>query len=293
MMLYLQNATGGLAAGAIYGLLALSLVIVYRSTGVVNFAAGEIGTFTTFISWELLEPDHLPFWVALLITAGIAAVIGVAVYALVIRQARRMPEFVTVMLTFGLYEIFNGLSNSLWSPSPRAFPAPWSGTPFQLGDVIISRQNVGNFVVALIVMGILAATFRFTKIGLGLRATTDNVYAARVVGITPGRMYVLGWALASVVGAIAGMLVANLLLLSPGMMGNVLVFSLVAVILGGLESPIGAIIGSLLVGVVTGVLAGVPGVGPNLSTPVMLLLVIAVLLVRPQGLLGQVKARKL
>jgi branched-chain amino acid transport system permease protein len=293
MMLYLQNATGGLAVGAIYGLIALSLVIVYRATGVVNFAAGEMATFTTFISWELLNPLHLPFALALLITAAIAAVIGVVVYTIVIRPAHRMPEFVTVMLTFGLYEVFNGLSNSLWAPSPRTFPAPWQGAPFHLGDVVVTRQNLGNFVVALIAMAILAAAFRFTKVGLGLRATADNAFAARVVGITPGRMYVLGWALASVVGAIAGMLVANVLLLSPGMMGNVLVFSLVAVILGGLESPVGAIIGGLLIGVVTGVLSGVPDVGPNLATPVMLLLVIAVLLARPQGLLGQVKARKL
>jgi branched-chain amino acid transport system permease protein len=292
-MLYLQNATSGLAAGVTYGLVALALVIVFRATGVVNFAAGEMATFTTFIAWEIITPAGLPFFVTMAIVAVIAAGIGVVVYLLVIHPARRRPEFVTVMITFGLYELFNGLSNSLWDPSPRTFPAPISGAPLHIGQITITRANLGNAAVAIVAMLLLAALFRFTKVGLGLRATADNPAAARVVGITPARMYALGWAMASVAGAIAGMLFANVLLLSPTMMGNVLVFSLVSVIVGGLESPVGAIIGGLVIGVAAGVLAGVHGIGPNLATPVMLGLVIVVLLLRPQGLFGRVVARKL
>jgi branched-chain amino acid transport system permease protein len=292
-MLYLQNATSGLAAGVTYGLVALALVIVFRATGVVNFAAGEMATFTTFIAWEIITPAGLPFFVTMAIVAVIAAGIGVVVYLLVIHPARRRPEFVTVMITFGLYELFNGLSNSLWDPSPRTFPAPISGAPLHVGQITITRANLGNAAVAIVAMLLLAALFRFTKVGLGLRATADNPAAARVVGITPARMYALGWAMASVAGAIAGMLFANVLLLSPTMMGNVLVFSLVSVIVGGLESPVGAIVGGLVIGVAAGVLAGVHGIGPNLATPVMLGLVIVVLLLRPQGLFGRVVARKL
>jgi branched-chain amino acid transport system permease protein len=293
MMLYLQNATSGLAAGVTYGLVALALVIVFRATGVVNFAAGEMATFTTFIAWELIVPAGLPFFVTMVIVAAIAALLGVVVYLLVIHPARRRPEFVTVMITFGLYELFNGLSNSLWDPSPRTFPAPVSGPPLHIGSVIVTRANLGDAAVAIVAMLLLAGLFRFTRVGLGLRATADNPVAARIVGITPARMYALGWAMASVAGAIAGMLFANVLLLSPTMMGNVLVFSLVSVIVGGLESPVGAIVGGLVIGVVAGVLAGVHGVGPNLATPVMLGLVIVVLLLRPQGLFGRVVARKL
>jgi branched-chain amino acid transport system permease protein len=292
-MLYLQNATSGLAAGVTYGLVALALVIVFRATGVVNFAAGEMATFTTFIAWEIIAPAGLPFFVTMAIVAVIAAGLGVIVYVLVIHPARRRAEFVTVMITFGLYELFNGLSNSLWDPSPRTFPAPISGAPLHIGQVTITRANLGNAAVAIVAMLLLAGLFRFTKVGLGLRATADNPAAARVVGITPARMYALGWAMASVAGAIAGMLFANVLLLSPTMMGNVLVFSLVSVIVGGLESPIGAIVGGLVIGVAAGVLAGVHGIGPNLATPVMLGLVIVVLLLRPQGLFGRVVARKL
>jgi branched-chain amino acid transport system permease protein len=285
-MLYLQNATSGLAAGVTYGLVALALVIVFRATGVVNFAAGEMATFTTFIAWELVARAHIAFFLAMAIVAVIAAALGLIVYVLVIHPARRRPEFVTVMITFGLYELFNGLSNTVWDPSPRSFPAPVSGPPLHLGDVILTRQNLGNAAVAVVAMLLLAGLFRFTRIGLGLRAT-------RIVGITPARMYALGWAMASVAGAIAGMLFANVLLLSPTMMGNVLVFALVSVIVGGLESPVGAIVGGLAIGALAGILAGVHGIGPNLATPVMLGLVIVVLLLRPQGLFGQVLARKL
>jgi branched-chain amino acid transport system permease protein len=292
-VLILQNATSGLAAGVTYGLVALALVIVFRATGVLNFAAGEMATFTTFIAWELIAQAHVPFFVSMAIVALIAAGIGVVVYVLVIHPARNRPEFVTVMITFGLFEVFNGLSNSLWSPAPRTFPAPISGPPLQLGDITLTRQNLGNAAVAIVAMLLLAGLFRFTKIGLGLRATADNPAAAQVVGISPARIYALGWAMASVAGAIAGMLFANVLLLSPSMMGNVLVFALVSVIVGGLESPIGAIVGGVLVGVLAGVLAGVRGIGPDLATPVMLLVVIAVLLLRPQGLFGHVRARKL
>jgi branched-chain amino acid transport system permease protein len=292
-MLFLQNATSGLAAGVTYGLVALALVIVYRATGVVNFAAGEMGTFTTFIAWELVAQAHVPFFVTMLIVAVIAALIGLVVYVLVIHPARRRPEFVTVMITFGLYELFNGLSNTIWNPSARSFPAPVNGPPLHIGQIIVTRQNLGNAAVAVVAMLLLAALFRFTRIGLGLRATADNPAAARVVGITPARMYAFGWALASVAGAIAGMLFANVLLLSPSLLGNVLVFALVSVIVGGLESPVGAIIGGLVIGALAGVLAGVHGIGPNLATPVMLGLVIVVLLLRPQGLFGEVLARKL
>ena len=271
-MLYLQNATSGLAAGVTYGLVALALVIVFRATGVVNFAAGEMATFTTFIAWELIAPAGLPFFVTMAIVAVIAALLGLVVYVLVIHPARRRPEFVTVMITFGLYELFNGLSNSLWNPSPRTFPAPVSGAAAAHRRRSSSPgQNLGNAAVAVVAMLLLAGAVPVHPgRASGLRATADNPAAARVVGITPARMYALGWAMASVAGAIAGMLFANVLLLSPTMMGNVLVFSLVSVIVGGLESPVGAIVGGLVIGVVAGVLAGVHGIGPNLATPVML-----------------------
>jgi branched-chain amino acid transport system permease protein len=292
-MLVIQNVVSGLASGAIYALLGLALVIVYRSTGVVNFAAGEMATFTTFIAWEFVEQMHVAFVVTLLIVVVIAALMGAAVYLAVMQPARRRPEFVTVMLTFGLFEIFNGFSNSFWDPAPRSFPAPVNGKPVRFGSIFITQQSIANVVIALLVMAVLLLVFRYTRLGLGFRATTDNALAARIVGIQPAHMFAAGWAMASAAGGIAGMLLANLLLLSPTMMGNVLVFSLVAVIVGGLESPAGAVVGGLAIGALTGGLAGVKGIGPDLATPAMLVVVVAVLLVRPSGLFGQVKARKL
>jgi branched-chain amino acid transport system permease protein len=220
-------------------------------------------------------------------------VIGVITYQTVVRPARRRSEFVTVMLTFGLFELFNGLSNSLWSPTPRLYPAPWTGVPFTIGKIFIERQSVADAAISLVVMLALAAWLRFTRAGLGIRATTDNAYAAQVVGMNVTRVYATGWAAASAIGAVAGMLLANTLLLSPDEMANVFVFSLVALIIGGLESPVGAVVGGLVVGVVDGVLSGTQAIGPNLATPVMLAVMIVLLLVRPQGLFGQLKVRKL
>lgn len=293
-VLLLQDAISGLGTGAAYALVALALVIVFRTTSIVNFAQGEMATFTTFISWDLLTYAGLPFYASLVLTAIIAALIGTVTYRLILHPVvTRQSEFAAVMLTFGLFELFNGLSNSLWSPTPREYPAPMSGAPVSLGRIFIERQSIADAGIALVVMLALGAWFRYTRGGLGMRATTDNIYAARAVGINVVRVYAAGWAVAGAIGAVSGMLLANVLLLSPNEMGNVIVFALVALIIGGVESPVGAVVGGIAVGVVDALLAGTPAVGPNLATPVMLGLMVAVLLVRPQGLFGSRKVRKL
>jgi branched-chain amino acid transport system permease protein len=292
-MLVIQNVVSGLGAGAIYGLVALALVIVFRSTGVVNFAAGEIATFTTFIAWSLMNQAGYPFWMTMIVVAAISAVVGVLTYLAVMHPALDKPEFVSVMLTFGLFELFNGLSNTFWDPSPRSFPAPISGPPVVIGGIFVTQESIANFVIAILMMTVLVLIFRYTRLGLGFRATTDNRFAAEVVGIRPWQMYAAGWAMACAAGGVAGMLLANMLLLSASMMGNVLVFALVAVIIGGLESPTGAVVGGLLIGVLSSLLSSVSFIGTGLATPLMLVVVVAVLLVRPSGLFGQIKARAL
>lgn len=292
-LLLLQDAVSGLGTGAAYALVALAMLIVVRSTSVVNFAQGEMATFTTFISWDLLTYAHLGFYLSLVLTCLIAAIVGVLTYRFVLHPARHRSEFVVVMLTFGLFEVFNGLSNTLWSPTPREYPAPWNGTPFSIGKIFVERQSIADAGISIAVMFVLAGWLRFTKSGLGIRATTDNVFAARAMGMNVARIYATGWASASAIGAVSGMLLASVLLLSPNEMGNVFVFALVALIIGGLDSPIGAVSGGLLVGVVDGVLSGTQSIGPNLATPVMLVVMIAFLLARPQGLFGQRKVRKL
>jgi branched-chain amino acid transport system permease protein len=289
-MLLLQDVVSAFGAGAVYALVALSLVIVFRATGVINFAAGEIATFTTFVAWELLADIGLGFWLTLAIVMVFSAFVGVLVYVFIMHPALDKPEFVIVMLTFGLFELFNGLSNTFWDPSPRSFPAPVEGPPIVIGSIFITQESIVDVAIALLVMVLLMAVFRFTKLGLGFRATTDNRFAAEVVGIRPWQMYAAGWAMATAMGGVAGMMLANMLALSASMMGNVLVFALVAVIIGGLESPLGAVVGGLLIAVVAGVFSSLSFIGTDLATPLMLVIVIIVLLVRPSGLFGQRKA---
>ena len=238
---YLQNATSGLAAGVTYGLVALALVIVFRATGVVNFAAGEMATFTTFIAWELIAPAGLPFFVDAWRSSRSSPP------ALGVRRVRAGdppgPPASRVRHRDDHLRAVRAVQRPVeLALEPVAAHLPGPGQRAAAARRRRSRspaQNLGNAAVAVVAMLLLAGLFRFTKVGLGLRATADNPAAARVVGITPARMYALGWAMASVAGAIAGMLFANVLLLSPTMMGNVLVFSLVSVIVGGLESPVG------------------------------------------------------
>jgi branched-chain amino acid transport system permease protein len=246
-----------------------------------------MATFATFIAWSLLNTVGLPYWVTFFLTMAIAGAIGLITYIAVIRPVERAPEFTSVMMTFGLFLIYNGLSASLWTADPKPFPTPLNGSPVHFLGAVVSRPYVSIFLVAVVLMVVLAALFRRTKVGLAMRAAAQNPAAARLVGVETTAMYALGWILASMVGAIAGMLVANVLLLSSSLMLNVLIFAFLAAIVGGLTSPTGAVVGGLLVGVLDTSAGQVSWIGSQLKTPVMLVLIIVVLLLRPQGLFGK------
>ena len=287
MHLQLQDVVGGFAVGAIYGLVALALVLIYRSTGILNFAQGELATFTTFISWSIIVGLGVPYWLGFIATLAIAAVIGLVVYVLTILPVQHASEFTVVMITFGLFEVFNGMSSSIWNQNTRSFPTPFSGSPIHLFGAFISQANLGIFIVSVAVMLALVVLFRFSKLGRGLRAAAQNPTAARLVGVKVNAMYAVGWMLASMVGAIAGMLIASVLFLNSSMMLNVLIFAFLAGILGGLNSPLGAVVGGLAVGIVDNIAGTISVIGSALETPVVLVLIVIVLLVRPTGLFGK------
>lgn len=282
----MQQLINGLAVGAIYGLVALALVLIFRATSILNFAQGEMATFTTFLAWTLIARLGVPFWPAFVITLAIAAALGLVTYLVVIRPVERAPEFTVVMVTFGLFYIFNGLSQSLWSAAPKAFPTPFNGGPIHVLGAVVSRPYVGIFAITIVMTAALVALLRGTKLGLGMRATAQNPAAARLVGIHTTRMYAFGWMLAAMVGAVAGMLIANVLSLYSSLMLDILIFAVLGMIMGGMTSPVGAMIGGLLVGVIAS-FAGSYAIGYQLSTPFMVGVILLVLLVRPQGLLGK------
>ena len=289
---FAEQLTSGIREGAIYASLALALVIIYRSTRVINFAQGEMATFTTFVAWSLMN-HGLSFWAAFPIVLAIAFTGGVAVERVLIRPVENAPVVTVVILTLGLALVLNGLTFLIWGGGNRQFNGPFSTRTIDVGGVPISVQDIGIVVVSLALVALLALFFRFTKLGLALRASALNPESSRLVGIRVGWMLALGWGLAAVLGAVAGMMIAPIVFLDPNMMQTILLYAFAAAVLGGLDSPVGAVVGGLLLGVTITLLGRYVGfVGSALKLPTALLLILLVLLVRPAGLFGRVAVRR-
>jgi branched-chain amino acid transport system permease protein len=289
---FLQQVVSGLASGAIFASLALALVLIYRATDVVNFAQGEMATFSTYIAWSLM--DHgLSYWPAFVLTLGLSFLGGAAIERTLIRPVEHRPEIAIVIVTIGLLIALNGLTGWIWGAEVKAFDSPFPNESWEVGDVVISQQDVGTLCIVLLTVAALWAFFRFTTLGLVMRAVANDKSASRLVGVRVGLMLALGWGLAAVLGAIAGMMAAPVLFLDPTMMLIVLIYAFAAAVLGGIDSPIGAVVGGLTLGVIINLLSAyVDFVGSELRLPTALLVLLAVLLVRPQGLFGHVAVRR-
>ncbi len=290
---FFQQVVAGLGDGAIYGSLALALVLIHRATGVINFAQGEMAMFTTYIAWTLIENHGWSYWPAFAATLLFALLLGIGVQRVVIHPVSNASVLTVVIMTIGLVLTFNGLASLIWSAEIRAFPSPFPNETWQIGDVSISQESVGTFVVVLVLVAMLWAFFQFTKIGLALRASALNPEASRLVGVRVGWMLAIGWGLAAMLGAVAGMLTAPSAFLEPTMMQAILIYAFAAAVLGGIDSPVGAIAGGLLLGVGLNLIGSyVDFVGADLRLPVALLVILVVLLVRPAGLFGKPVARR-
>jgi branched-chain amino acid transport system permease protein len=289
---FIQQFATGLSTGSLYAIIALALVLIYRSTGIVNFAQGEMAMFMTFMAWSLYN-WHSQFWLAFLITIVIAAAFGGLLELIALRPVETGPVLNPIIVTIGFVLILDSLALRIWQGQPKPFPTPsaiwhfnlFKGSPVHLGPAAISRTNVGVFVIAVLIMFLIYLFFNRTRLGLAMRATAQNRVAGSLVGIRTGRMLALGWALSSAVGAVAGMLLAPTLFLSPSMMAGALLFAFAAAVLGGLDSPVGAIVGGLTMGVVQN-MAGTY-VGSNIDITIAFLVIIVILLIRPRGLFGR------
>jgi len=286
---FFQQVVAGLGSWAIYAALALALVLIHRATGVINFAQGEMAMFTTYIAWTLIVNHGWSYWPAFAATLGFAFVLGVGIQRVVIAPVSNASVLTIVIMTIGLVLTFNGLASLIWSAEIRAFPSPFPNETWQIGDVSISQQDVGTFGIVLVLVALLWAFFQFTKIGLALRASALNPEASRLVGVRVGWMLAIGWGLAAMLGAVAGMLTAPTVFLDPNMMQAILIYAFAAAVLGGIDSPLGAVAGGLLLGVGLNLISSyVDFVGADLRLPVALLIILVVLLVRPAGLFGKV-----
>jgi branched-chain amino acid transport system permease protein len=292
---FAQQVVSGLSSGAIYASVALAIVLIYRSTGVVNFAQGEMATFTTFIAWTLVD-QGLGYWAAFALTLAIAFVGGVALERIVIRPVENAPAVTVVILTIGLFILLGGLMNWIWEAEVRSFPPsrPFPTRTIDVGGVAIAIQDIGIIGVTLALVAALWLLFEHTKLGLALRASALDPATSRLVGVRVGWMLAFGWGLAAVLGAVAGLFTAAAFPpLEPNMMRAVLIYAFAAAVLGGLTSPLGAVVGGLALGVTLNLLSAyVDFVGTQLRLPVALVLILGVLLVRPAGLFGRVAVRR-
>jgi branched-chain amino acid transport system permease protein len=288
---FLQQVVSGLASGGIFASLALALVLIYRATGIINFAQGEMAMISTFVSWELIDRG-LQFWPAFFLTLAISFVGGVAIERVVIKPVEDKPVLTGVIVTLGLLVFFNGFAFWVWGGDVKNYPSGFSTRTIDVAGVAISIQDLGVIAVTLVAVAVLYAFFQLTKLGLGMRAAALNPSASRLVGVRVGWMLALGWGFAAALGAVSGMLVAPTVLLDPNMMRPVLLYAIAAAVLGGLTSPLGAVVGGLTLGVTLNLLTAYADVPTSLRLPVALSLILVVLLVRPAGLFGKLAVRR-
>jgi branched-chain amino acid transport system permease protein len=284
----LQQVFSGLAAGSIYASVALALVMIYRSTDLVNFAQGEMAMFSTYIAWTLVNAG-LSFWGAFAITLIASFVGGMLIERVLIRPVENAPVLAAVVVTIGLLLIFNSVAGWIYSYTVQDFPSPFPDRP--LFHALITTRDLGVIAVTLIMLLLLFLFFRFTSTGLAMRAAAQNPASARLCGIRVGLMLAIGWGLAAAIGATAGIMVAPVLFLDPNMMGGVLLYAFAGALLGGITSPVGAVIGGLIVGV-TENLVGTYLIASQLKLTVALALIILVLVFKPNGLFGTAIVRR-
>ncbi len=289
---FLQQIVSGLASGGVYALLALALVLIYRSTGVVNFAQGEMAMFSTFICWELTQRD-VTYWLAFFLTLAISFAGGVAIERLIIRPVESAPVLTVVTVTIGLLILLNNGAAWIWKGEQRLLENPFPKDTYDVGGVVIAAQDLGIIGVSLVLVALLWLLFQRTTVGLALRAAALNPESSRLHGVRVSWMLALGWGLAAVLGAVAGILVAPTQgSFDQNLMLPTLIFAFAAAVLGGLDSPLGAVVGGLTLGVVLNLVGAYIDFFADLRTPVALILILVVLLVRPVGLFGRTVARR-
>jgi branched-chain amino acid transport system permease protein len=282
--LLIHQILSGLATGGIYASLALALVMIYQATHLVNFAQGEMAMFATYIAWSLLQ-QGMPYWGAFALTVVIAFVGGVLIERIIVRPVERAPILSVVIVFIALLVIFNSLAGWIYSYTIKPFPSPFPAQPL-FGNSYVSSHELGSMGITLAVLLALFVFFRYTPLGLAMRAAAQNPESSRLVGVRVGWMLALGWGLASAIGAIAGMMVAPIVFLEPNMMGGILLYAFAGALLGGIDNPGGAVLGGFLVGVLENVVGMV--LGSEIKLTVALVVIIAVLVVRPSGLFGKV-----
>ena len=286
MQEFIQQIVSGLSFGGIYASLALALVIIYTAMGLINFAQGEFAMFSAFIAYALMTGLGLPFAVAFPLCLVIAFAGAMGIERVVIRPFERGPQTTIVIVTLALFTITNGVAGFIWGYEPRYFPSPFPGHPIDIGGVFISVTYIGILAVTLGILALMYLFFNLTPIGLAMRAAALYPDSSRLLGIRVGWMLALGWGLAAAAGAVSATLFATTVSIDPNMMQSVLIYAFAAAVLGGIDSPVGAVVGGLVLGVVLALVGDYIQPLTDLRLPLTLGLIVVLLVVRPSGLFG-------
>jgi branched-chain amino acid transport system permease protein len=291
MTKFINLTLDGVSTGAVYAAVALALVLIWRATRIVNFAQGAMLMITTFIAYSVVNAGAswiVGFIVAL--ASGLA--LGAVVERLLIRPVESAPPLNAIIVALGLLVILESVAGMIWGNIPKSYPAAFSLAGYKVGGTTLLFAPNDLFIV-LLVLGVavaLALLFRFTAIGLKMRAAAFQPEVARLLGVRVGRMLTLGWALAAVVGSLAGVLVAPSVFVGPNTFDPILIFGFTAAILGGLDSPLGAVVGGLVLGLVLSYVSGYEG--SSVVTLGALVILVVVLMARPTGLFAVAKERR-
>ncbi|HJQ57366.1 MAG TPA: branched-chain amino acid ABC transporter permease [Vineibacter sp.] len=296
----IQQIASGLANGAIYACVALALVMIFISTDHINFAQGEMAMFSTYISWQLIQ-FGMNYWLAFFLAVGISFVAGLLIERIILRPLHTAPVLSIVVVFIGLLAICNAIAGTVWSYLIKEYPTPFPKETFGMTGLIGAHQ-LGVVVITLIVLALLYVFFRYTPLGLAMRAAAQNPVSARLTGVRVDWMLALGWGLAAAIGAIAGMMVAHIVYLDPNMMGGILLYAFAGALVGGISNPGGAVLGGFIVGVLENLVAflgngiekatGVYIIGNGEKLTVALIIVITVLTLKPAGLFGRVVVKR-
>ena len=284
----IQQVLGGIATGAIYACIALAVVMIYQAIDHFNFAQGEMAMFSAFLTWQMIDWGA-NYWVAFFVCIVISFIGGIAIERIVFAPLHNAPVFTHIVVFIALFQIFNAGAGFIWEFTIKEFPSPFpEKLPFD--TVLIGPHELGMTLITLIMLGLIFMFFRFTPIGLAMRASAASPESARLVGISVGWMVALGWGLAAAIGAVGGMMIAPVVYLEPNMMLGILLYGFAGAVVGGLTSPGGAVLGGFLMGVIEP-LAGM-AIGSELKLTVALVVIVIILIFKPSGLFGRVVVQR-
>jgi branched-chain amino acid transport system permease protein len=291
MTKFIDLTLNGISTGAVYASVALALVLIWRATRIVNFAQGAMLMFTTFVASAVIGATG-SYVLGLVVALCCGLILGAVVERVLIRRVENGPPLNAVILTLGLYALLVAVAGMIWGLQPRSFPAAFSLRGYRVGGTNLLFTPNDTFIVAVVVLvaAALALLFRKTSLGLQMRAAAFKPEVARLLGVRVGRMFTLGWALAAVAGALAGVLVAPSVFLGPNNFDPILISGFVAAVLGGLDSPPGAVIGGILLGLALSYVSGYEG--SALVPLAALAILVVVLMVRPTGLFSATRERR-